>query len=140
MKHDEASRGRILLVDDSPDVLEVFSLCLEEAGYQISKTWDSAQAFAMAQRSPPDAIIMDFWMPQLNGLELAALVKADPNLATIPIGLITAAAGILPSLITSHFLTVLAKPAALQDLVLMAEALIAARYATRRPELFPLSL
>lgn len=131
---DKAKRGRILLVDDSPEVLEVISLCLEEAGYEVSKTWDSREAFGLAKSQRPDAIILDFWMTHLNGAELAALLKADAELAPIPIGLLTAVVGVLPSLLTSSCSAVLTKPATLDELLSLVDGLMRMRGLASPPD------
>ena len=125
MKINDVCRGRILLVDDSPEVLEVFSLCLEEAGYKVSWALNGVSALYTAKLCKPDAIILDLWMPQLSGMELAVLLKGDVHFASIPLGLITAAVGILPKLATSPFAAVMAKPCRLDDLLSMADSLMA---------------
>jgi len=127
VKINDVCRGRILLVDDSPEVLEVFSLCLEEAGYKVSSASNGVSALYAAKLSKPDAIILDLWMPQLGGMELAGLLKGDAHLASVPLGLITAAVGILPRLVTSSFVAVMAKPCRLDDLLSMADSLMAKR-------------
>lgn len=120
----EIDRGHILLVDDSPELIEVFSLCLEAAGYKVSSALNGVRALDIARLLKPDAVILDIWMPALGGLGLAAIFKSDPNLRNIPLGLITAATGLLPGLECAHFTAVLAKPCSLDEILGMAEVLL----------------
>ena len=85
------SRGaRILLVDDLPQNLEIYSGLLEPEGYAIELAQDGEQAVEMALKEPPDLILMDVSMPRLSGLEACRILKSDERTRLVPLVLITA--------------------------------------------------
>ena len=80
------SRGaRILLVDDLPQNLEIFSGFLEHEGYRLELAQDGQQAVEMALKSPPDLILMDLEMPGIDGWEAARRLKSNSQTQHIPI-------------------------------------------------------
>jgi twitching motility two-component system response regulator PilH len=72
-------RERVLVVDDSEEVLEFAAVLLEDAGYTVERAADGLEAFDRAQRSRPDLILLDVVMPRMDGFEL--LGKMRSNLA-----------------------------------------------------------
>lgn len=83
---------RILIVDDIPDNIRVLSRMMVDEGYQVSAATNGHQALKLAATSAPDLILLDIMMPQLDGYETIAALKADPQLAMIPIIFVTALA------------------------------------------------
>ncbi|ODS55104.1 MAG: hypothetical protein ABS36_10155 [Acidobacteria bacterium SCN 69-37] len=77
--------ARILLVDDYPDGLEVWSLYLRMCGFEVSTAADGATALASATAQPPDLAILDLEMPGVSGYELARRLRADPSTRHIPL-------------------------------------------------------
>lgn len=63
-------KKRILIVEDEPDLLEVLSLLLQEAGYEVNPAEHALAAIFAAVRAAPDLILVDIRMPIMNGLEL----------------------------------------------------------------------
>lgn len=84
----KAPRGRILVVDDHPRVREILGELLEQAGFQVCTAPDGPTAVALFHADRFDLILVDFRMPGMTGLEMAALVRQTNGL--IPIVLITA--------------------------------------------------
>ena len=85
------SRGaRILLVDDLPQNLEIYSGLLEPEGYAIELAQDGEQAVEIAFKEPPDLILMDVSMPRLSGFEACRILKSDERTRLVPLVLITA--------------------------------------------------
>ncbi|MDJ0724194.1 MAG: hybrid sensor histidine kinase/response regulator [Prochloraceae cyanobacterium] len=80
----------ILAVDDNPDNLFVIKLALEQKGYNVKLVEDGHTALAQIQKFPPDLILLDVMMPELNGYEVTQKIRADKTLPFIPIILITA--------------------------------------------------
>ncbi len=71
---------RILVVDDEPLVLRVLKLALEKAGYEVDTQPNGLTALAHMVRQPPDALITDIEMPEMDGRELCKRVDIDfPN-------------------------------------------------------------
>jgi len=85
-----ASRGRVLVVDDEPDVLLLCRINLEFEGYEVEEAANGAQALDKIRANPPDAVLLDVMMPEVDGWQVLETVKADPALAHIPIVMLTA--------------------------------------------------
>jgi len=81
---------RILIVDDSPDNLAVCTNILSREPYQILSAESGAEALLLAERERPDVILLDLQMPEMDGFEVCARLKAAPATAHIPILFITA--------------------------------------------------
>ena len=83
---------RILLVDDEPDLLELVRVNLHQAGYEIETAEAGREALACIRRRRPDLVILDLMLPDLSGTEICRQVRADPELADLPIIMLTAKA------------------------------------------------
>jgi PAS domain S-box-containing protein len=84
-------RGRrVLVADDDPGQRKLLQVQLELAGFQVVTASDGADALDQARNSPPDAIVSDVLMPQLDGFHLCLAVRQDPRLAGVPVVLISA--------------------------------------------------
>jgi DNA-binding response OmpR family regulator len=84
---------RILIVDDQPDLAGLMADMLGDAGYAIRTADNGRDALAEIQSDPPDLLLLDVHMPELDGYEVAAMLKADPATATIPIIMVSALDG-----------------------------------------------
>jgi diguanylate cyclase (GGDEF)-like protein len=87
---EHAPAGRLLIVDDSPDNLEILGTRLRFRGYAVETAAGGREALARVARRPPDLILLDVMMPDLDGFEVARRIKRDPSLPFIPIILVTA--------------------------------------------------
>jgi len=67
------------VVDDEPDTVSALRFRLEKAGYEVLAAEHGAAALTVLREQKVDVILTDFMMPEVNGLELARLVKANPN-------------------------------------------------------------
>ena len=81
---------RILVVDDEPDVLKILLLRLEKTGYKVMGGRDGREALDLARRMVPDLIILDIYLPDMNGDDITRILKGDERLKAIPIILISA--------------------------------------------------
>ena len=75
---------RVLLVEDSADVLEVLQLELEGLGYEVLAFIDARDALKAAHRICPDVIVSDLRMPGLDGFEFIKRIRKKPRLASVP--------------------------------------------------------
>ncbi|OLE33109.1 MAG: hypothetical protein AUI36_28705 [Cyanobacteria bacterium 13_1_40CM_2_61_4] len=75
---------RVLLVEDSADVLDVLQIELEWMGYEIDATVDAKTALAAAERQHPDVIVSDLGMPGMDGFEFIRRIREIPGLASVP--------------------------------------------------------
>ncbi len=83
------TKGRILVVDDSPTEIVVFKKILEKQGYQILVAKDGQEGVDLAKQELPDLILMDVVMPVLNGFQATRLLKNDEATARIPVIMVT---------------------------------------------------
>ena len=85
-----AQAKRILIVDDIEDNLSLLQAILMEEGYEVDITKDGKSALAKIEASPPDLLLLDAMMPQMNGYEVTRRIRQNKNLPFIPILMITA--------------------------------------------------
>ena len=82
-------KENILVVDDSPLVLEVIGKFLSDKGYNTLTACDGIEAIEKTFRELPDLIILDITMPKMNGYQACRLLKSDPETCHIPIIILT---------------------------------------------------
>jgi DNA-binding response OmpR family regulator len=85
-------KSRILVVDDEPDVLDLVTYNLGQAGFQTETAADGAEALRKARSAAPDLILLDLMLPEMDGLEVCKLLRRDPKTSAIPIIMLTARA------------------------------------------------
>jgi CheY-like chemotaxis protein len=84
------SAPRILVVDDTPALLDVIRECLQSEGYRVRICLESRNAVRMAREEPPDVIMLDVVMPEVSGWEVLAELRADPAFKLTPVIVCTA--------------------------------------------------
>ena len=82
---------RVLLIDDDPTNLEFMRQLVHLEGHELACAADGTQGIALARQIRPDLIICDVIMPHLGGWAVLETVRADPELARVPIVLFSAA-------------------------------------------------
>ena len=92
MSHNQtdAPKANVLIVDDTPANLRLLSKMLAEQGYQVRPVPDGSLALAAAQAEPPDLVLLDIRMPEMNGYQVCEHLKADAQTRDIPIIFISA--------------------------------------------------
>lgn len=80
------------MVDDEPDVLDLVTYNLTEAGFQTDTAADGAEALRKARSIAPDLILLDLMLPEMDGLEVCKLLRHDTKTSNIPIIMLTARA------------------------------------------------
>jgi two-component system phosphate regulon response regulator PhoB len=88
----KAANKRILVADDEPDVLQLVSANLKNAGYNVLKAEDGLSALNQARETLPSLIVLDLMLPEMSGLEVCKVLKKEPATAAIPIIMLTAKA------------------------------------------------
>ncbi len=76
---------RILVVDDEANIRDLLTQEFTEAGYHVSVAANGREALAAVRRERPDLVILDVMMPEMNGFDVAAVLKNDPQTLDIPI-------------------------------------------------------
>lgn len=87
---DHAALADILIVDDTPANLDVLVEMLEEQGYSARPVPSGFLALQSARAQPPDLILLDINMPEMDGYEVCKRLKADENLKDVPVIFISA--------------------------------------------------
>ena len=87
---DPQEKGNILIVDDTPENLRLLSNLLEQQGYLVRPALNGTLALKTAELNPPDLVLLDVNMPDMNGYEVCRRLKANPRLADIPVLFISA--------------------------------------------------
>src|SRR6476620_7255377 len=83
------SGKRILVADDSPLVLTMLTNLLQSRGYNIVTAKDGIEATQRAYSEAADLIILDIFMPRMNGYQVCRLLKNDPVIADVPVIILT---------------------------------------------------
>ncbi len=86
----ETAAKCVLVVDDEPLNMKLFTLMLARRGYRVLEACDGYQGLDLARRERPDVIIMDVQLPGVSGLEVTRLLKDDPKTRDIPVIIATA--------------------------------------------------
>jgi two-component system sensor histidine kinase/response regulator len=89
-RQSRATKGNILIVDDTPENLRLLSNVLTERGYKVRSVINGAMALMGAKAAVPDLILLDINMPQMNGYEVCEALKADEQTCEIPVIFISA--------------------------------------------------
>jgi two-component system, sensor histidine kinase and response regulator len=76
---------RIMIVDDAPQNLKLLEAMLSSKGYQVFALPNGEMALKAAAKSPPDLILLDILMPGIDGYEVCARLKQDPQLREVPV-------------------------------------------------------
>jgi len=79
------AKGKVLVVEDNPDVLEAVRLLLEAEGFTVVTAEECFSGMDCLESSPPDVIVTDIGLPAMTGLELIRYVRTKSNLQNIPI-------------------------------------------------------
>lgn len=81
--------GTVLVIDDDPAVLDLMTRFLSKEGFRVETTSDGEQGLTLARQVHPDVITLDVVMPKVDGWSVLSAIKADPELAHIPVIMLT---------------------------------------------------
>jgi len=87
-----ASSKKILVVEDERDILQLVKLYLEKEGYRVSTATTGPDGLKAVKAEHPDLLILDLMLPEMDGLEVCKRIRADRQISTIPIIMLTAKA------------------------------------------------
>lgn len=90
MVNNNTDSKSILIVDDTPDNIRLLSMMLAEQGYKVRKALNGEMALNSCQADPPDLVILDIKMPDLDGYTVCERLKVNPETAEIPVVFISA--------------------------------------------------
>ena len=81
---------RVLIVDDDPDIQRLVSYNLTQAGYDVATAENGRKAIESVQKQPPDLIILDLMLPDVDGIEVCKTLRLRESSRRIPIVMLTA--------------------------------------------------
>lgn len=87
-----SSAGRILVVDDEPAIVRLMEYVLDRQGYTVKTAADGEEALRVVGTFRPELIVLDVMMPRKDGYTVAEAIRSDPDLARIPIIMLSAKA------------------------------------------------
>ncbi len=124
-------KKRILVVDDEPDFASLVQGNLEKEGFEVEVAYDGVEGLEKVKANPPDAIVLDVMMPEMDGYAMCAKLKEDEKYEDIPIVLLTAVASHMSTTRYSHADGMqteaddyLAKPASAEDITKSVKRLL----------------
>jgi CheY-like chemotaxis protein len=81
---------KVLVVDDDPKAVEVIAVSIEGLASTVLRAYGGRDAIDLARRERPDVMVLDLMMPEVNGFDVVAALKEQPDTARIPILVVTA--------------------------------------------------
>lgn len=128
--------GDILVVDDTPDNLHLLVSVLRERGYKVRPLPNGKLALKAAAASPPDLILLDINMPQMNGYQVCEQLKANPTLRDIPVIFISALSEMLDKVLAFGVggVDYITKPFEFEEVLVRIRTHLKLRYTQRQLE------
>src|SRR6476619_7998658 len=90
MNQEAARPASVLVVDDTIENLRLLSSMLEEHGYEVRPVTNGRQALQAVERDPPDLILLDITMPEMDGYEVCRRLQANDRSKEVPVIFLTA--------------------------------------------------
>jgi two-component system, OmpR family, phosphate regulon response regulator PhoB len=122
--------GRVLVVDDEPDVLLLCRLNLQQRGHELLEAADGSTALEIARQRHPDVIVLDLMLPGISGYDVLEELQRDAETTNIPV-LVLTAKSLRADRERSHGLgasAFLTKPFLPNELCEMVDSLVAPRH------------
>jgi len=81
---------RVLIVDDDPDIVRLVRYNLSHSGYEVQSAGTGREALELVERQPPDLVVLDVMLPDVDGLEVCRTLRQQSSSRRIPILMLTA--------------------------------------------------
>jgi len=81
---------RVLLAEDEPNIVETLRFLLRRAGFDVEVCANGRETLAQLMSAPPDVLVLDIMLPEINGLEILRRLRADEARANMPVLMLTA--------------------------------------------------
>ncbi len=107
----------VLIVDDEPDLLELLAAILADAGYRAETAVNGELAIALARDAVPDAILLDYMLPGVDGAGVLAALRREPPLASIPVVVMSSLDPQLVARACTGYQAFLRKPFRIEDML-----------------------
>lgn len=90
VSHTESEQPLVLIAEDARVQIRLAQISLERAGYRVSTALDGREALEKIRSEPPDLVILDVEMPEMNGFQVLDHLRRDPQICDIPVLMLTA--------------------------------------------------
>ncbi|MCC2670726.1 MAG: two component transcriptional regulator, winged helix family protein [Armatimonadetes bacterium] len=94
--------SRILIADDDPSIRELCQVILSNEGFQVLEAEDAVGCVELARASRPDLVLLDWMMPEIDGMDALRMLKEHASTSSIPVVMLTALDG-LPQISLATF-------------------------------------
>lgn len=84
------SKGRVVIIEDEPHIVLSLEFLLRREGYETASAADGEEGLALVRQLRPDVVLLDIMMPKRNGYQVCQAIKSDPDLAAIPVIMLSA--------------------------------------------------
>jgi len=109
-------KRKVLVCDDDEGVLDVIDIILEENGFEVIQVINSQEIYDIIKESKPELILLDLWMPGIDGVAITKTLKDNPETVSIPIIIMSANRDIAQKTQESGANDYLSKPFEMSDL------------------------
>jgi two-component system, OmpR family, response regulator VicR len=120
----------ILCVEDEPEMIDLIRLILGRRGFEIKGAAGGVEGLNMIRQDPPDLVLLDLMMPDMDGWEVYQQMKADEKTKHIPVIVVTAKAQSIDKVLGLHIAKVddyITKPFSPQDLMNSVDKVLKSR-------------
>jgi two-component system, OmpR family, response regulator VicR len=125
---------RVLCIEDHPEMIELIRLILGRHGFEVEGAVGGREGLRIMRENPPDLVLLDLMMPEMDGWEVYRQIKADETLKEIPVIAVTAKAQSIDRVLGLHIAGMddfVTKPFKQKELISSVERVLAA---SRRAE------
>ena len=124
---DDKTVKKILCVEDEPEMIDLIRLILGRRGFEVIGAVGGLEGIMRMREDPPDLVLLDLMMPDMDGWEVYQQMKADEKTRSIPVIIVTAKAQNIDKVLGLHIAKVddyIAKPFSPQDLLNSVEKVL----------------
>jgi len=126
----DTNTKQILCIEDEPEMIDLIRLILGRRGFEVVGAAGGKEGLEKVRQQPPDLVLLDPMMPDMDGWEVYQQMKADEKTKDIPVIVVTAKAQSIDKVLGLHIAKVddyIAKPFSPQDLLNSVEKVLSAR-------------
>jgi DNA-binding response OmpR family regulator len=95
-------KRRVLCIEDEPEMIDLIRLILERKGFEVMGAVGGQEGLDTVRREKPDLVLLDLMMPDVDGWEVYRQMKADDELKSIPVVVVTAKAQSIDKVLGLH--------------------------------------
>lgn len=121
---------KILCIEDEPEMIDLIRLILSRRGFKVQGASGGAEGLQMLREDPPDLVLLDLMMPDMDGWEVYQQMKADEKTRDIPVIVVTAKAQSIDRVLGLHIAKVddyISKPFSPQELLASVDRILGSK-------------